>query len=182
MCNTDSIQTDPWHGQTPRYLLLELGLKPATFLFFSDFVFCPVTVCYGNMNFPLTQPITTPLRWPSAGGVAWPRAPCAPPSPGAGEQQRRTEHGARASLNRRVLESCHVPLQMWKRFSGRLRDFVFSSQTTLIKIQQKRVRSQFVYSLLNTVMVPSCIAGGPFAEILLGFYFNFLNFAFVIEL
>lgn len=135
------------------------------FPIFSNLVFCPVTLCYENMNFPLTQLITAPLlltqqRWMQAAVVLqW--LARTHPSQGAGEQQRRTEHGAMGELNSRELESCHVPLQMWKQFSGRLRDFFLPKLHAPIAIWQKCILSLFVYLLLNTVMVSSCLAGGP---------------------
>lgn len=103
------------------------------FPFFSNLVFCPVTLWYENTNFPLIQLITSPSLltqqcWtPAAVALQW--VACAHPSRGAGEQQHRTERGAMGDLNSRDLESCHIPSQMWKQFSGRLRDF-FSTQTT----------------------------------------------------
>lgn len=135
------------------------------FPFFSNLVFCPVTLWYENMNFPLTQLITSPLLltqqcWTQA-AVALQWVACAHPSPGAGELQHRTERGAMGDPNNRDLESCHVPSQMWKQFSGRLRDFFLPKLHTPINIRQKCTLSLFVYLLLNTIMVSSCRAGGP---------------------
>lgn len=121
-------------------------------------------LCYENMNFPLIRLINHPFgAGPAAldagsGGVAMSRMGRVT-AHGAGEPQRPMEHG---ELNSTDLGSCHIPLQMWKQFSGRLRDFFLPKLHTPINIQQKCILSLFTYSLLNTIMVSSCIAGGSF--------------------
>lgn len=112
------------------------------FPFLSYLLFCPVTPWYENMNFPI--PSKSPAHCCTCSPVPrWGRAAA-----------------LHRDLNSADLESCHVPSQMWKQFRGRLKGFFLPKLWTPINIEQKCILSLFVYSLLNTVMVSSCIAGG----------------------
>lgn len=87
--------------------------------FISNSVFCPVL---GKLVFPLTPLTNTPVVL-GAGSGAGPGVPVL--------THPRGLHRDRAHRQGRTdLESCHTALQMWKCFSGRLKDFFFFSQTT----------------------------------------------------
>lgn len=123
----------------------------------SNCSFCPVTPHHKPMHFPLLLQRTGPLLLTllDAGSSF---------CPGLRLLAHPVEQGStapcRARSRRGLLASCHVPLQMWQQFSGRLRDSSTQLHTP-INIWQKCILSLFVYSLLNTIMVSSCIAGGP---------------------
>lgn len=123
----------------------------------SNCSFCPVTPHHKPMHFPVLQQRTGPLLLTllDAGSSF---------CPGLRLLAHPVEQGStapcRARSSRGLLASCHIPSQMWQQFSGRLRDSSTQLHTP-INIWQKCILSLFVYSLLNTIMVSSCIAGGP---------------------
>lgn len=111
-------------------------------------------LCWENLFFPLTPLTNTPVVL-GAGSGAGPGVPVL--------THPRGLHRDRAHRQGRTdLESCHTALQMWKCFSGRLKDFFFSPKLhTPTNIWQICILSLFVCVLLNTIMISSCVAGGP---------------------
>lgn len=112
------------------------------FPFLSNLLFCPVTLRYENVNFPISS--KSPAH-------------CCTCSPVPRHRRAAASH---RDPNSGDLESCRVPPPMWKQFSSRSKVFFLPKLCRPINIQQKCILSLFAYSLLNTIMVSSCIAGG----------------------